>query len=312
MHRLALSCALGLLLVPACDFGRDNGVDGGRLTSIDAALPVPDADLDAPGLDAFVPPADDAWVAPGTDADLDAFRADDAPATTDDTGAVVDAASPSTDTGPDAPLVSMPCTAAGACDPFVTDSCGAGMACRGGASGGPTACAMLAATTHTIGEACTASSQCLGGSACLDFGDGLRCQQLCPMGSIGACADGFVCNGSITGGDPCIQVCRPLPERCNIYVQDCADPLDTCTFATNPETLERFTGCRPAGTRTDGQPCGGGAGSCDHGLVCINEGGTSTCHHVCDPAVDPTTCPTMQACTGTARSWMVGYCRPAM
>ncbi len=132
------------------------------------------------------------------------------------------------------------------------------------------------------------------------------------MGSIGDCTTGFVCTGSITGGDPCIQVCRPLPEPCDIYTQDCADPLDACTFASNAETGERYTGCRPAGTRTDGQPCGGGMGSCARGLVCITESGTSTCHYACDPAVMPTTCPTMQACTGTARSWGVGYCRAAM
>jgi hypothetical protein len=307
MHRFVTPASVFVLalVVPACDFGRDNGVDSGRNSTIDAATPSPDPDaaLDAPGLDAFVAPGEDTGTEPGTDSGV--APGEDGGATPSDTGVALD-------TGPDAPLVSMPCTAAGACDPFLETSCGAGMACRPGAMGAPTACAMLSSTVRMRGEDCTASSQCVGGTACLDFGDGLRCQELCPMGSIGDCTTGFVCTGSITGADPCIQVCRPLPERCNIYVQDCADPMDACTFASNAETGERYTGCRPAGTRTDGQPCGGTSGSCARGLVCITESGTSSCHYACDPAVMPTSCPAMQACTGTARSWGVGYCRAAM
>ena len=312
MARLASASARSLvlatsvaLLAPACDFGRDDP-DAGRLTSIDAATTLPDSDLDAPGLDAFVVATDDTGSA-STD--------DTGSASTDDTGAAAEddaAAMGATDTGPDAPRVSMPCTAAGACDPFVADSCGAGMACRGGAMGAPAACASTAAMVRGIGEACTVGNQCIGGSACLDFGDGLRCQQLCPMGSIGSCGSGFACNGTITGGDACIQVCRPLPEVCDIYTQDCVDPTEACTFATNPETGERYTGCRTAGTRTDGQPCGGGMGSCARGLVCITEMGVASCHFACDPDTTPTTCPAMQACTGTARSWGVGYCQSSM
>jgi len=54
------------------------------------------------------------------------------------------------------------------------------------------------------------------------------------------------------------------------------------------------------------------AGSCARGLLRRTEGGKGTCHNVCNPMVTPTTCPAMQACTGTARSWMVGYCQPMM
>ncbi len=299
-----LSLAL-CLLMPACESGTDLGGDSGLDGDLDAAPPStdPDAAPDAPGLDAFVVPREDGGSPPGSDSGV-------TPGT--DGGATDADAGPSHDTGPDAPLVSMPCTAAGACDPFVEGSCGDGMACRAGAMGAPTACAMLSGTVRRQGEECTASNQCIGGTACLDFGDGLRCQELCPMGSIGECPSGFVCTGAITGADPCIQVCRPLPERCNIYLQDCADPLDACTFASNPETAERYTGCRPAGARTDGQTCGGGTGSCARGLVCITESGASTCHFACDPAVMPTSCPDAQACTGTARSWGVGYCRAGM
>lgn len=298
-HLFASSaCLATILALAACDHGSNNGVDSGRESSLDAALP----QADAPGVDAHAITADDAFVDPAIDAFVDPTV--DAFVTPAD-----DAAIASTDTGPDAPRVSMPCTAAGACDPFDAAACGADMACRAGAMGAPTACAPTAAMVRAVGEACTVGNQCAGGSACLDFGDGLRCQQLCPMGSIGACGPSAACNGTITGADPCIQVCRPLPERCDLYAQDCVDPTEACTLAVHPETEERYTGCRTAGTRTDGQPCGGGMGTCARGLVCITEMGVASCHYACDPAVTPTTCPSMQACTGTARSWGIGYCR---
>jgi len=60
MRTLHFSALLLALAVPACDFGRDNAVDASRPMPIDAALMVPDADLDAPGLDAPVPVADHA------------------------------------------------------------------------------------------------------------------------------------------------------------------------------------------------------------------------------------------------------------
>jgi hypothetical protein len=300
---------LGCTLALAACGGAEGDVDGGRIRGIDAALPAEDtgAAMD----DAGGGPTDDTGVAAD---DTGGASMDDAgTGPTDDAGTVPTDAGASLDAGPDAPRVSMPCTAAGACDPFDPMACGAGMACRGGAMGAPTACAMTAATTVGEGATCTASNQCAGGTACLDFGSGLRCNRLCPMGSIGACGAGAVCTGTITGGDPCIMVCRALPTRCDIYAQDCADPLQACTLVSNPETDERYTGCRTAGTRTDGQPCGGTSGSCARGLVCISDGsGTSACHHVCEAAAMPTTCPAGQACTGTTRGWGVTYCRAAM
>lgn len=299
----SLRCFLALCVLFAGCPGNEPSPDSGRsmladATLTDAALSDDGATDAARSDDAGVLDAAEFDADPGQDAGgLDAEAPDAGP----------------TDAGTDAPRVSMPCTAPGTCDPFDPAACGAGMACRAGAMGGPTVCAMTAAAVVSEGGSCTASNQCAGGTACLDFGDGLRCHRLCPMGSIGACGTNAVCTGTIIGGDPCIMVCRALPVRCDIYAQDCADPTQACTLVSNAETDERYTGCRTAGTRTDGQPCGGSFGTCARGLICINDGsGASSCHHVCEATATPTTCPTGQACTGTTRGWGVTYCRAAM
>jgi hypothetical protein len=241
----------------------------------------------------------------GSDANgtTDAGPTDDAPGG--------DANDPGADSGPaidgsvDA-AVRMPCTAAGACDPFDPTSC-PGQACRPTATG--TMCSDLSATPVAEHGACARDSDCMPGLACLDFADGLGfvCYQMCPEGSTGACGAGAACTG--TFGDVCIQACRPTPAPCDIYAQDCASPTDTCTFVRNPETSDPYTGCRPAGMQAEGDPCGGSAGSCGHGLVCISTAGRNTCHQVCDPDIMPAICPTGEECSGFARTWMVGFCQ---
>lgn len=236
-----------------------------------------------------------------SDASNDGGPPVDAPG--DDTGAPTDSGA---DANADA-TVRMPCTATGACDPFDTTSC-PGQACRATATG--TMCMDLSATPVGERGTCARDADCMPGLACLDFADGLGfiCYRMCPEGSTGACATNEACTG--TFGDVCIQACRPIPAPCDIYAQDCPDTDDTCTFVRNPETSDPYTGCRPAGTQLEAQPCGGSSGSCGHGLVCINAGGMNTCHQVCDPDVTPAICPAGQECSGFARTWMVGFCQP--
>lgn len=213
------------------------------------------------------------------------------------------------DAGADAGPVSMPCTAEGECDPFDPESCPDGQSCRAEGGSGSTACMDLIDAPKAEGEACDTPLDCGPGLLCLIFGDeGARCHRMCPEGSIGFCGSGQACLGTV--GHPCIRVCRPIPEPCDIYAQDCDDPDDTCTFARNPETGEPYTGCRPAGTQGHGEPCGGDAGTCGHGLVCIREGSETTCHHVCGPdGGEPECTVSGEECTGFARSWRVPYCR---
>jgi hypothetical protein len=222
----------------------------------------------------------------------------------------VDAPSDTNPALPDAGLtdaaVRMPCTAAGACDPFDPGSC-PGQACRPTATG--TTCQDVSATPVAERGACSSAAECAPGLECLDFGDGFGflCYRMCADGSTGSCAASEACTG--TFGDLCVRACRPIPLPCDIYAQDCANAADTCTFVRNPETSDPYTGCRAAGTQLEAQPCGGTAGTCGHGLVCINTGGTNLCHQVCDPDVTPAICPVGQACTGLARTWSVGFCQ---
>ena len=246
----------------------------------------------------------------GFDAGATPVDAGDVDAEPTDGGAGVADAEP-TDGGMDAGLVSMPCTAAGACDPFLVTSCPAGQLCQPAVDGG-TGCITGAATLLAEGATCTFGDECTPGTLCLNFGDGFKCQRMCPAGAIGFCAGETRCFGTI--GDTCIRICRPRAAPCNIYVQDCADPADTCTLATDPETGARYTGCRPAGTQGHLAACGGGAGACGHGLICINEsvdGGTAArCRFVCGADGGTPACTAAgEACTGFARSWSVPYCR---
>lgn len=256
---------------------------------------------DAPPIDA--PPID----APGLDASVDA------PGSLDDGGTTDPDADPTLDAGPgtltdapDAPRVSMPCTAMGACDPFDTTSCPLGEGCLMSATG--TACMALASTLALVGEACTLPNGCERGALCLSFAaEGFRCHRMCPEGSIGFCGGAATCSGTL--GDPCVQVCRALPARCDIYAQDCADPALACSLAENFETGERYTGCRVPGTNVEGAACGGGMGACAEGLVCVSLAGANTCHRVCREDGGFPMCTAPETCVGRTGGWGVTFCR---
>ncbi|MEQ9076427.1 MAG: hypothetical protein RLP09_21405 [Sandaracinaceae bacterium] len=212
-----------------------------------------------------------------------------------------------TDGGVDAGPVSMPCTPTGSCDPFDPSSCPSGQKCAVSDMG--TVCEDLTADPALVaGEACTRDSQCGPGTWCVNFGSGFECAPMCAAGSIGDCGADGACIGRV-GMEACVQVCRPIAARCDIYAQDCADAAEACTLASHPETGERYTGCRPEGTQTVGQPCGGSMGTCAGGLICIREAGASTCREVCRDPGPPSCTQAGETCSGTARSWGVTYCR---
>ena len=198
-----------------------------------------------------------------------------------------------------------PCVAAGACDPFAPAPCSGGEACRPTSSGAE--CRAVDTPELVQGDPCLLpadADRCGAGLVCLDFGDGLACHRMCPSGSIGVCGDTLACLSGV-GGDACIGICRPPPEPCDILAQNCADPDDTCTLASHPETGALYTGCRPAGPRAITQLCGGSNGACGHGLICLS----GRCRQVCDPNDgDPACSLAGQTCTGLAASYGVPYC----
>lgn len=258
------------------------------------------APVDANGWD--LGPQPDLGPAPDLGTPDDAGQPDDGAVSMD-----ADVADASSDLG----LVSMPCTATGACDPFVTDSCGAGFSCRPNATG-MTECLAIAVDAKVEGATCVSGGDCQPGLLCLNFGGGFTCNKMCPQGSLGFCGGEDRCFGTI--GDACVQVCRPRPEPCDIYLQNCPLPGDACSLATDPETRAPYTGCRLAGTVAHGDLCGGTAGACAAGLICIREtvdgGSVSTCKQVCGPDAGAPMCTFGgEACTGFARTWGVGYCR---
>lgn len=262
------------------------------------------------GGDAGPPPSPAPDLGGGTDLGADDLGNGDA-STPEDAGA--DGGVTSMDAGPvdagapDLGPVSMPCTATGACDPFDLTSCGAGLSCRPNGTG-MTECLPIIAAPLEEGTACATARDCQPGLVCLDFGGGASCHRMCPRGSIGFCGGEDRCFGTL--GDACVQVCRSRPEPCDIYAQDCPNPADACTLASDPETRAPYTGCRPNGMVGLGGFCGGMAGTCERGLICIREGSASTCKQVCGPDGGTPVCTAAgEACTGFARTWGVSYCR---
>lgn len=286
--------ALSLLMILGC--GDD---DAGVPTRDAGAADAGGADTgggatDGGGEDASSPADGGGDAGEPTDAgDVDASGTD---AGADDAG--------SADAG-DSGLVSMPCTAAGTCDPFAASACGDDKCVLGAED--ETLCRPSTGSVARGGE-CTRAEDCVDGHICVRLGDVAVCERMCPEGSIGFCGGEDRCSGGI--GHECVRFCRQRPRPCDIYVQDCPDAGDGCNFATDPETGERYTGCRPAGPQGLGDPCGGMDPFCAAGLVCIRVDGAASCHEVCDAEDPDVTCTNPdQTCSGRSSSYMVTYCR---
>jgi hypothetical protein len=219
-------------------------------------------------------------------------------------GAASDGAGASTSDGSGEP-VSMPCTAAGACDPFDPTSCGPKV-CAVGLDGN-TACVAGAASPKGLGAACATRTECAGGLDCVTIGTdpAPTCQRMCPRGSIGFCGGEYRCTNFIVG---CIQYCRLRDAPCDIYAQDCAGAGMACTLSVDGETGARYTGCRPAGTAARGDRCDQGA-TCGKGLVCVREGGVSTCRQVCTGDGGGVPCLAAgETCSGVTSTYQISFC----
>jgi hypothetical protein len=89
------------------------------------------------------------------------------------------------------------------CTPFGTD-CGEGTWCApAGLTGAILAC--IPAGTVAVGDPCSAPSDCVSTSSCIDLGGGPVCAELCSSGRFGqACDSGGTCQGAA----PDYGVCR--------------------------------------------------------------------------------------------------------
>jgi len=204
----------------------------------------------------------------------------------------------------DAAAAVSACTVPGPCNPFTGTGCGMGQYCRVGERNDVACADAVAGMMIAEGAVCPVNGACAPGLMCLGDADGLRCRKLCARGSRGTCRGDDRCGGTLPG-QSCVQFCRAIPRRCDVYAQDCPTASDACSLAIDPESNEHYTGCRAAGPRGEDQPCDGTA-LCAKGLVCVASGAANRCVRVCRR--DGPACPSGQSCRGTIGEWNLNYC----
>lgn len=150
---------------------------------------------------------------------------------------------------------------------------------------------------------------CQAGLTCINWSDarGQICTRMCPrVGGEEFCGEEKVCAGFIRS-NPAIGLCQPPASTCDIYAQDCPEG-EACTFGRDSETDEPIFVCENAGPNAEGDPCSGGNGRCQAGLICIRDDETtSTCHAICQSDDECTI--DGQACAGRSSTWQVTFCR---
>jgi len=120
------------------------------------------------------------------------------------------------------------------------------------------------------------------------------------------CLAGKECLSSLSA-NPEVGLCTPPPPACDVYTQDCPAGLTCLPYS-------RLWGgfdfrCLTAGENAVGEPCGGSAGGCGRGLICIRRSsdGTASCREICQTDEDCTLPQT--ACVGVSNTYQVHYCR---
>lgn len=133
------------------------------------------------------------------------------------------------------------------------------------------------------GAACM-PGQCAHGLACLNFGNGGRCEELCNPATAGSCSGmGEVCAGfSVPNVPGDFGACQP---GCDVYTQMCPNN-GNCTLVS-----QTAVGCVPSGQVPPGGTCGAMA-PCAQGGHCLDLGMGFRCFTACD-MTHP--CPTMGA-----------------
>jgi hypothetical protein len=186
------------------------------------------------------------------------------------------------------------------CDPLAP-ACPPGEKCVPNATTGQSTC-IPTGTETPVGSVCQRTGECVEGSACVSDDGQTLCRELCDSSDVSSCSSGF-CTQTL-GSNPDLGVCADEPAACDIYEQNCSN--GDCVLLRNPADGEIGAYCGSAGSVTDGQPCGNGAGDCRPGAICIQAGADTqpTCHAVCR---DPDLPCNQGACTGTSTS-SVDFC----
>ncbi len=174
------------------------------------------------------------------------------------------------------------------CTP-ANDMCPQGETCALVSQQGDTACTM--AGTGQIGQACAGGGSGCAEGVCINLGTPTcyeGCDQMNPCASATAVCQGLQGPGGtalsfgicqdVTACDPVMDTC-PQGEVCSIV------------------SAQGDTGCAPAGNAAVGATCGGAAGNCVRGGICLDVGMGPRCYAPCDPMAMPTTC-TMGMCAG--------------
>ena len=194
------------------------------------------------------------------------------------------------------------------CDPIAQD-CGQGK-CVPNLSTGTSTCLQLG-EQRDIAQECETITQCIKGAHCalLPNDSTSSCRQMCDPDGVDTCASGTSCLATLSS-NPSIGLCAGLPQACDIYANDCA--TGDCIVSRDPQSDAIGTFCGQAGTRRQGETCGGAAGECEVGNICIQlaNASNSTCQPVCRrPDQGPIrACPAGLVCSGVASSSGVSFC----
>ncbi|MCA9605419.1 MAG: hypothetical protein KC619_07480 [Myxococcales bacterium] len=246
---VAAASVMGLI---GCARGGGNRTDGGGVALMDAGTPPP------PGFDAGPPP-------PGFDAGPPPPGFDAGPPP------------PGFDAGPPPPGFDA---GGGSCSEspcrLVSPQCG----CAGGQgcylSGASRVCGTPGPETE--GQSCSGATACQPGLLCIGAGTGGFCSRFCNSDT-DCTGAGSICllelddgtGTSIPGVTLCTNNCNPASPGVG-----CPSTMGCEIYQESAGAMRIFTGCRPAGTAAEGDPCVDPE-DCGPGLFC----GSGTCYRWC-------------------------------
>jgi hypothetical protein len=184
-----------------------------------------------------------------------------------------------------------------ACDPANPTSCAMTETCQLVQTGPECVPAGTAARGAACGGSAMPQDNCGNGLACLNFGDGAKCQEMCNPNSPMCRTMGEGCAGfTVPGVQGTFGFCQPA---CDVFEQMCPNN-GNCT-ATGPTSV----GCVPSGTAAVGESCGQMQPCARGGHCLLNQQGMGTCYAACD-ATHP--CPMNQTCQ--MQPPLPGVCAP--